>query len=198
MEIMEKKIQERKIQEEDIYHELQKDKTILEWINDWNIINRDVDLCNMEKFMRQPEDLQRNDKMIKRYDKFCEEVKDITTTLCLTCLNITFKDRSTQALIEKYTGKTFIDGALRHQKLKLCKILLDKSSEIQMTLLHDKHGEMTEFEGYGMNRNDIHGALKLINYVRTIIFFKYIYLSTWRSDIRKLDWFKYIKKSNSQ
>ena len=47
--------------------------------------------------MRQPEDLQRNDKMIKRYDKFCEEVKDITTTLCLTCLNITFKDRSTQA-----------------------------------------------------------------------------------------------------
>ena len=42
----------------------------------------------MEKFMRQPEDLQRNDKMIKRYDKFCEEVKDITTTLCLTCLNI--------------------------------------------------------------------------------------------------------------
>ena len=88
MEIMEKKIQERKIQEEDIYHELQKDKTILEWINDWNIINRDVDLCNMEKFMRQPEDLQRNDKMIKRYDKFCEEVKDITTTLCLTCLNI--------------------------------------------------------------------------------------------------------------
>ena len=147
----------------------------------------------MEKFMRQPEDLQRNDKMIKRYDKFCEEVKDITTTLCLTCLNITFKDRSTQALIEKYTGKTFFDGALRHQKLKLCKILLDKSSEIQMTLLHDKHGEMTEFEGYGMNRNDIHGALKLINYVRTIIFFKYINLSTWKGDIRKLDWFKYIK-----
>ena len=109
-----------------------------------------------------------------------------------------FKDQlRIQELLIKYAGRENIEGTLLHQKTKLLRFLLEESADIQDKLLTEKHitqADAEVFNMYGLARNDKAHALNVLNYLRTMIYIKYLSLSNWHGDRHRLQELRYIKK----
>ena len=181
----------------DTYTELCQPYTILGWIEAWNLVHRDADLEDLQILLHRTADLARADKQLNASSTFGITVKNLTTSFSLICMN-SFKDQlRIQELLIKYTGREHIEGTLLHQKTKLLRFLLEESADIQDKLLTEKHitqADAEVFNMYGLARNDQAHALNVLNYLRTMIYIKYLSLSNWHGDRHRLQELRYIKK----
>ena len=63
-----------------------------------------------------------------------------------------------------------------------------------MTEKHITQADAEVFNMYGLARNDKAHALNVLNYLRTMIYIKYLSLSNWHGDRHRLQELRYIKK----